>query len=92
MNLIVKTIAKNRAQNSIDTNVSSNLGDTTIKNPWSLIKEEKLETQNGMRYNRKVCQKSLSPVASKETLNNKPVPITALMPIEFIQILNEGSK
>jgi hypothetical protein len=67
-------------------------GDINTMNPWSFIKAEKLETQNGMRYSLNVCQGSLLPVLLDETLNNRPVPITALIPIEFIQIFSEGSK
>ncbi|MBD1921778.1 hypothetical protein H6F77_11825 [Microcoleus sp. FACHB-831] len=45
-----------------------------------------------MRYNLTVCQRSLLPVSPEETLNNRPVPITALIPIELIHTLSEGSK
>ncbi|WP_156815451.1 hypothetical protein [Pseudanabaena sp. PCC 6802] len=68
------------------------LGDTNTINPCPLIKAEKLETQNGMRYNLKVCQGSLSPILPEETLSTRPVPITALIPTELVHILGEGSK
>ena len=77
-----------------DTAIAFSLffGEIKTRNPWSLIKAEKLETQNGMRYNLNVCQGSVLPVLLEETLSNKPVPITALIPIELTQILSDGSK
>jgi hypothetical protein len=56
INLIVKITRKNVIQDITDTIVSVILGDINTINPRSLIKAEKLETQNGMRYNLKVCQ------------------------------------
>jgi hypothetical protein len=47
--LIPNTIAKKRAQQDTDTNVSLVFGEINTINPRSLIKAEKLETQNGMR-------------------------------------------
>lgn len=90
--MINKTLDRNRTQHDADTNVSLIFGDINTINPRSLIKAEKLETQNGMRYNLNVCQLSLLPFFLEETLNNKPVPITALIPIALIHILGEGSK
>jgi hypothetical protein len=81
----------NRTQHDTDTIVSLIFGDMNTINPCSLIKAEKLETQKGMRYNLNACQRSLLPLL-EETLNIRPVPITALIPIEFIHILTEGSK
>jgi hypothetical protein len=81
----------NKTQHDTDTIVSLIFGDMNMINPYSLIKAEKLETQNGMRYNLNACQRSLSPLL-EETLSIRPVPITALIPIELIHILTEGSK
>jgi hypothetical protein len=89
--LTAKITNINRTQHDTDTIVSLIFGDMNIINPRSLIKAEKLETQNGMRYNLNACQRSLSPLL-EETLSIKPVPITALIPIELIHILTEGSK
>lgn len=60
-------------------------------NPWSLISEEKLETQKGIKNNRNVCQRSGVPLPA-ETLNTSAVPITALIPSELSQIDGEASK
>jgi hypothetical protein len=76
-------------QHKTDTSVSFILGDMNTMNPCSLIRAEKLDTQNGMRYSLNVCQLSL---LLEETLSNKPVPITTLIPIELIHSFGEGSK
>jgi hypothetical protein len=90
-NLTTKITDINRTQHDTDTIVSLIFGDMNTINPCSLIKAEKLETQNGMRYNLNACQRSLPPLV-EETLSIRPVPITALIPIELIHILSEGSK
>jgi hypothetical protein len=90
-NLTTKITDINRTQHDTDTIVSLIFGDMNTINPCSLIKAEKLETQNGMRYNLNACQRSLLPLL-EETLSIRPVPITALIPIELIHILTEGSK
>ncbi len=79
-------------QEITDTIVSAILGDINTINPRSLIKAEKLDTQNGMIYNLSVCQWSLGTPLSEETLSISPVPIIALIPIELIHILGEESK
>jgi hypothetical protein len=91
-NLIIKINKKKKIQHDTAIAFSLVFGDTNTMNPWSLIKAEKLETQNGIRYNLNVCQGSVLPALPGETLSSRPVPITALMPIELIQILSEGSK
>jgi hypothetical protein len=91
-NLIIKITNINRTQHDIDASVSLIFGEMNTINPCSLIKAEKLETQNGMRYNLKVCQGSLAPILLEETLSIRPVPITALIPIELIHILTAGAK
>ncbi|WP_181314388.1 hypothetical protein [Phormidesmis priestleyi] len=90
--LRAKTNDKNRTQHAIDTSVSFVFGDTNTIKPCPLIKAEKLETQNGMRYSLNVCHLSLLPGLPEETLNNSPVPITALMPIAFSHSVGEESK
>jgi len=92
VSLTTKTTARNRTQHDTATSVSSIFGDINTINPCPLIKAEKLETQNGIKYNLNICQRALLPVLPEETLNISPVPITALIPIELIQILSEGSK
>jgi hypothetical protein len=54
--LTTHVIAKNRRQKHKAVIDSSLLGDTNTKNPLSLIKLEKLETQKGIRYNLNICQ------------------------------------
>ena len=61
-------------------------------NPLPLMSEEKLETQNGMANKRKVCQRSFVAALKPPTLRINAIPMTTLMPIEFSQILGEGSK
>ncbi|MEG4592641.1 hypothetical protein QUB00_12580 [Microcoleus sp. F8_C2] len=90
-NLTARISNKNRPQHDTDTIVSVIFGEMNTINPCSLIKAEKLETQNGMRYNLNACQRSLLPLL-EETLSIRPVPITALIPIELSHILTEGSK
>jgi hypothetical protein len=68
------------------------LGDIKTINPLSLINAEKLETQNGIKYNLIVCHGSLSSTLRGETLSIRPVPITALIPNELIHSLGEESK
>ncbi|MEP6518165.1 hypothetical protein [Microcoleus vaginatus] len=89
--MTAKISNKNRPQHDNATIVSVIFGDMNMINPCSLIKAEKLETQNGMRYNLNVCQLSLLPLL-EETLSIRPVPITTLIPSELIHILTEGSK
>ncbi|WP_445175832.1 hypothetical protein [Microcoleus sp.] len=89
--MTTKTTDIKTTQADTDTIVSLIFGDMNTINPCSLIKAEKLETQNGIRYNLNACQRSLSPLL-EETLSIRPVPITTLIPIELIHILTEGSK
>lgn len=63
---------------------------TNIK-PSSLISDEKLETQNGIKNSLRVCQWSVF-LLDEDTLSNKPQPITALMPTALIHIFGDESK
>src|SRR5258708_761780 len=56
------------------------------------MRAEKLETQNGIRNNRNVCQRCDALGASLRTLNSKATPTTAPIPIEVSQIPGEESK
>lgn len=87
----VATNKINAAQTPTETTISSVLEGTMRINPLFLIKDEKLDTQNGMRKRRNVCHLSngLWPVP---TLRTSAVPMTALMPAELSQIMGEGSK
>ena len=52
-------------------------------NPFPLIRDEKLETQKGIKKRRKVCHRSVFGPLALETLSTSATPITTLMPIEF---------
>ena len=91
INLVTVTASKKKIQHNIAIAVSCIFGGINTINPCSLIRAEKLETQNGMRYSLNVCQRSLLLVL-EVTLNTRAVPITALMPIELIHTLGEISK
>ncbi|WP_190274331.1 hypothetical protein [Phormidium nigroviride] len=60
--MTAKISDKNRPQHDTDTIVSVIFGDMNTIDTRSLIKAEKLETQNGMRYNLNACQLSLLPL------------------------------
>ncbi len=62
--------------------------------PFPLISAEKLETQNGIRNNRRVCHLSLIATAEiwPPMLRTNATPMKALIPTEFNQMLGEGSK
>jgi len=89
---MIKINNRKKIQHDIAIAFSLMLGEMNIRNPRSLIRAEKLETQNGMRYSLNVCQGSVLPVLLGETLSNNPVPITALMPMELTQVFSDGSK
>lgn len=67
-------------------------GGKTSMNPLPLMRDEKLETQNGIANRRKVCHLSLVAVFKPPTLRINAMPMTALMPTEFSQMLGDGSK
>lgn len=67
-------------------------GGKTRMKPVPLIRVEKLDTQNGMAKRRKVCQRSLVAVLRPPTLRIRAIPITALIPAEFSQMLGDESK
>ena len=60
--------------------------------PWPLISAEKLETQNGIRKSRNVCQRFDECGASFLMLSSNAIPMTALIPREFTQRPGELSK
>jgi hypothetical protein len=63
-------------------------------NPFPFTRAEKLETQNGMRNSRKVCQKSNLTLFALPAvvLMNSANPIIKLNPSEVSQSLTEESK
>jgi len=60
--------------------------------PLPLMRDEKLDTQNGIANRRKVCQLSLVAVLTLPTLRISATPMTALIPAEFSQMPGDGSK
>ena len=60
--------------------------------PLPLMREEKLETQNGIANRRKVCHLAAALEFVPPTLRIKATPISALIPAEFNQMLGDGSK
>ena len=67
-------------------------GEKTRMKPLPLMRDEKLDTQNGMANRRKVCQLSLVADLRPPTLRMSAKPMTALMPTEFSQMAGDGSK
>lgn len=62
-------------------------------NPWPLIREEKLETQKGMRKRRKTCHRSRTAgFPGAAMLNIKAIPMMRLIPREVAQMRGDGSK
>jgi len=61
-------------------------------NPFPLMIDEKLETQNGIANKRNVCHLSLEVALRPPTLRIKATPMTALIPSEFSQMPGAGSK
>lgn len=57
-------------------------------NPRPLMSEEKLDTQNGIKNKRNVCQRSAAPL----TLSRSAMPMMKLIPSEFSQIEGVESK
>jgi hypothetical protein len=60
--------------------------------PCPLMSAEKLETQNGIRNSRNVCQGFDDAGVSLRTLNSRATPTMALIPNELSQIPGEVSK
>ncbi len=60
--------------------------------PFPLMREEKLDTQNGIANRRNVCHPPAEMVPLPRTLRIKANPITALIPAEFSQSVGEASK
>jgi len=76
------------------TVVNNSRGDDekTRTNPFPLIRDEKLDTQNGIANKRKVCHLSVTAEFRPPTLRMRATPMTALIPTEFSQMLGDGSK
>jgi hypothetical protein len=76
------------------TIISIAFGEKIKMNPFPFTKAEKLETQNGIKNNRNVCQKSnrtLFALAAVVLMNNAK-PMIKLNPSEVSQSLSERSK
>ena len=80
------------AQARARTNCSRGLGGRIKKNPFPLMRDEKLETQKGIRKRRNVCQPAFPVWPGLETLKTRAAPMTMLMPMKLIQMRGEGSK
>ena len=73
---------------------SRNVGGNIRMYPTSFTNAAKLETQNGMRYRRKICQRSSSivPREADRVLMQSAIPMITLKPIEVSHRLGRGSK
>ncbi len=80
------------AQARARTICSRGLGGRIKKNPFPLMRDEKLETQKGIRKRRNVCQPAFLVWPGLETLKIRAAPMTMLMPTELSQMRGEGSK
>lgn len=67
-------------------------GGKTRMKPFPLMRDEKLDTQNGIANKRKVCQRSLVADFMSPTLRINAMPMTALIPTELSQMPGDGSK
>ena len=54
--------------------------------PFPFINDEKLDTQNGIKNKRNVCQGSAFAPSGLETLSIKAKPMITLIPMEFSQM------
>src|SRR6185503_9966747 len=75
------------AHSTAATQISAGLGEKTSTNPLSFANAEKLETQNGMRNRRIVCQRSSVTLFSPAVvvLMNNAKPMMRLNPSEVSQ-------
>jgi hypothetical protein len=88
------TAMHNTAHNATAIPISIGFGEKIRMNPFPFTNAEKLETQNGIRNSRNVCQKSnftLFGLAAVVLMNNAN-PIIKLNPSEVSQSLSEESK
>jgi hypothetical protein len=67
-------------------------GGITKKYPFPLIKDEKLDTQNGIKNRRNVCHLFSRQEAPAPTLIRRAIPMIALIPKEFNHIQGDASK
>jgi hypothetical protein len=88
------TIPHSTAHKTTAAKISVDLGEKIRINPLSFTSAEKLDTQNGIKNNRNVCQKSsftLFGLAAVVLMNNAN-PIIKLNPHEVSQSRGEESK
>jgi len=84
---------KKPAQRTNARPVSSHLGENISTNPRSFTRDEKLETQNGIRNNLMTCQGMSSTELFPEVeFSSNAVPTKALIPREVSHILGVESK
>src|SRR5215813_9066788 len=84
----------NSAHNPAPIPISIAFGEKIRMNPLFFTNAEKLDTQNGIKNNRNVCQKSsftLFALAAVVLMNNAK-PMIKLKPREVSQSLGEESK
>ena len=88
------TSAHNKAHRTTADKISFGLGEKIKINPLSFTSAEKLETKNGIKNNRSVCQKSSFTLfaLAAVVLINSAKPMIKLKPREVSQSLGEGSK
>jgi hypothetical protein len=82
------------AHNPAAIAISPGFGEKIKMNPFPFTNAEKLDTQNGIKNKRNVCQKSsftLFALAAVVLMNNAN-PMIKLKPSEVSQILGEESK
>jgi len=88
------TTAHSTAHSTTAAKISAGFGEKIRMNPFPFTSAEKLDTQNGIRNKRKVCQKSsftLFALAAVVLMNNAK-PIIKLNPNEVSQSRGDGSK
>ncbi|SJM96530.1 hypothetical protein CRENPOLYSF1_900037 [Crenothrix polyspora] len=89
--LIAKTLTTKLKQHETAMTNSARSVEKMNTKPCSLIRDEKLDTQKGIKNSLTVCQVS-DLLLGVATLSSNPQPITALMPSALIHIFGDGSK
>jgi hypothetical protein len=92
--LRIKVVLQNTAQIAAAAKISASLGEKISTKPLSFTNAEKLDTQNGMRNRRNVCQRSNVTLFSLDAvvLMNKAKPMIRLNPNEVSQSRGFASK
>jgi hypothetical protein len=92
--LNISTAAHNTAHKPTAVKISIGFGENIRMNPLPLTSAEKLDTQNGIKNSRNVCQRSSFTLLALAAvvLMNKANPMIKLNPHEVSQSRGEGSK